>query len=56
MEDDEDTKAMKAKQQADAKLLEEARKKGELLILILSASYVLMLLQLLKVHITGMSQ
>lgn len=28
MEDDEDTKAMKAKQQADAKAMKEAREKG----------------------------
>jgi hypothetical protein len=43
VEDDEDTKAMKAKQQADAKAMKEAREKGELLVLILSTDLALIL-------------
>lgn len=56
MEDDEDTKALKAKQQADAKAMKEAREKGELLILVIPVGYALMLLQLSKVHTTVISQ
>jgi hypothetical protein len=41
VEDDEDTKAMKAKQQADAKAMKEAREKGQYLTYVMLEDYVL---------------